>query len=96
MAKNISIHLRRFGLDDDHPNTVMALFNSDAADTIHGHLSEQLVKDGRLPVQSIAKLYEIISTFLICSQFCLSTHSSYDRFLHDFEKKEKIILTPLC
>ena len=62
MVQNVSNHFNRFGLDNDDANTFMALFSSDAAEKIRAHLSEQLVRDGKRPVQTIAELYEVIAT----------------------------------
>ncbi len=69
MVQNVSNHFNRFGLDNDDANTFMALFSSDAAEKIRAHLSEQLVRDGKHPVQTIAELYEVIAIWLIHSRF---------------------------
>jgi len=61
----MSTHLNRFGLDHDHLNTFMSLMNSEATEKLRGYLSEQLVKDGKQPVQTVAELYEVIATLLI-------------------------------
>jgi hypothetical protein len=50
MADSMSLHLRRFGLNEDNANTFMTLLNSEAMEKLRGHLSEQLVKDGKEPV----------------------------------------------
>jgi hypothetical protein len=39
--------------------------NSEATEKLRGYLSEQLVKDGKQPVQTVAELYEVIATLLI-------------------------------
>jgi hypothetical protein len=71
----------------------MALLNSEAVEKLHGHLTEQLVKDGKSPVRTITELYEIIVTFLIQSRFRLSTNSAYKQFMILLQQNEKIIMT---
>ena len=67
MVQNVSNHFNRFGLDNDDANTFMTLFSSDAAEKICAHLSEQLVRDGKHPGQTIAELYEDIAMWLVRS-----------------------------
>ena len=67
MVQNVSNHFNRFGLDNDDANTFMTLFSSDAAEKICAHLSEQLVRDGKHPGQTIAELYEVIAMWLVRS-----------------------------
>ena len=91
IESNMSSHLNRFGLDHDDPNTFMSLLNCEAAEKLREHLSEQLVKDGKQPVRTVAELYEVIATFLIRSRFRLSTPVAYNRFLLPLEKSENIM-----
>ena len=93
IESNMSSHLNRFGLDHDDPNTFMSLLNPEVAEKLREHLSEQLVKDGKQPVRTIAELYEVIATFLIRSRFRLSTPVAYKQFLLPLEKSENITLT---
>jgi hypothetical protein len=93
IESNMSSHLNRFGLDHDDPNTFMSLLNCEAAEKLREHLSEQLVKDGKQPVRTVAELYEVIATFFIRSRFRLSTPVAYNRFLLPLEKSENIMLT---
>jgi hypothetical protein len=92
-ADNISNHFICFGLDNDDANTFMALLNSEAVEKLHGHLTEQLVKDGKSPVRTITELYEIIATFLIRSRFCLSTNTAYKQFMILLQQNEMISMT---
>ena len=92
---NMRSHLNRFGLDHDDPNTLMSILNSEVTKKLYGHLSEQLVKDGKQPVKTISELYEVIATFLIRSRFHISTSLAYSWFSTPFEKSENIVLTSL-
>ena len=49
MVNNMSLRLRRFGLEEDDANTFMAILNEKTMEKRRSHVSEQLVKDDKAP-----------------------------------------------
>ena len=92
LTERLNLISLQFGLELDDPNTFMSLLNCEVAEKLREHVSEQLVKDVKQPVRTVAELYEVIATFLIQSRFHLSTPVAYNWFLLPLEKSESIVL----
>ena len=92
IADSISSHCTRFGLDNDDPSVFTSLLSTSAVEKIRLHTTEQLVKDGKHPINTSTEVYSFIGTHLIRSRYKMSTQEFYTTHVNHLEKQYNMSL----